>query len=144
MLNSSTDKEYINLCICILKNDGMKLQYIKNQNEEICLTAIKQNINAISYVNEITPSIYKLYKEYEDKENQEYEDKENQEYEDKENQEYEYKESNNYKKSNNCIESDNIPGATGLNGYQPSSFGNGYIGNCSNCNVSSYSMNSYK
>ena len=37
---------------------------------------------------------------------------------------------------------ENIPGSTGLNGYSISP--NGYIGSCSNCNVSSYNMSYYK
>ena len=39
------------MCIMAVKENGLVLQYVKNQTEEICLEAVKQNQEALQYVN---------------------------------------------------------------------------------------------
>ena len=45
------------MSICVVKQDGHMLQYIKNQTPEICLTAIQQNGYAITFVKKQTPEM---------------------------------------------------------------------------------------
>ena len=47
-----------------VKQDGMYLQYVDNQNDEICLEAIKNNIEAIRFVKKGTKRIYIEYLDY--------------------------------------------------------------------------------
>ena len=42
------------ICLSAVKNNGYALQYVKEQTGEICLSAVKQNGNALQYVKEQT------------------------------------------------------------------------------------------
>ena len=53
------DKEY---CLQVVKQTGLSLQFVKNPTEEICLAAIKQNKDAIDFVDiKKFPKVYKKY-----------------------------------------------------------------------------------
>ena len=43
-----------------VKQDGLALEYVKEQIPEICLEAVKQNGLALAYVKEQTPEIFVL------------------------------------------------------------------------------------
>jgi competence CoiA-like predicted nuclease len=46
-----------------LKKDGLLLQYIKEQTEDLCKIALKQNINSYTYIKNKTIVLEKFYKE---------------------------------------------------------------------------------
>lgn len=49
-------------CLTRVKRHGEALQFVKNQTEEICIEAIKQNPKAIQYVDiKRFPKVYELY-----------------------------------------------------------------------------------
>jgi hypothetical protein len=53
-----------------VKSDGLTLQYVKNQTKELCIEAIKNNVNAVNYINNaslLTKS--KIYKNINDLDN---------------------------------------------------------------------------
>ena len=41
-----------------LIEDGMSLQYVRNQTPAICLAAVKQDALALEFVKDVTPEIY--------------------------------------------------------------------------------------
>jgi hypothetical protein len=45
-----TEEQYIKLSLKAIKNNGLSLIHIKIQTEEICLEAVKQNGNALEFV----------------------------------------------------------------------------------------------
>ena len=40
------------ICMEVIKQNGLALQYVKRQTDDICMCAIKQNENALKYVEE--------------------------------------------------------------------------------------------
>ena len=50
----------LNFCKLSVQQDGLALQYVKNQTEEICKLAVHQNGLAIQYVKNQTEEIRKL------------------------------------------------------------------------------------
>lgn len=183
------------ICINAVRQNGMALQYVKNKTIKICLEALANNKLSIQFiklsdinkfdVNFVLESNKKTLLMYAVEDNNAdlvenillkkvniymldennncarnyainnrfwYINKLLMQQEDKDSQKiimYNNFIHNNYKNKNdndkeNYSTCNSIPGSTGLNGYKVSSFGNAYIGSCSNCNVSSYSMNSYK
>ena len=49
-----------NLWIDIIQNNGLILEFVKNQTDEICIIAVQQNGNALQYVKKQTDIICKL------------------------------------------------------------------------------------
>ena len=45
-----------------LIEDGMSLQYARNQTPAICLAAVKQDALALEFVKDVTPEIYSAAK----------------------------------------------------------------------------------
>jgi len=50
-------KEFEQLCLAAVQQDGWALEYIKEQTPEICLAAVQQTWRALRYVKEQTPEI---------------------------------------------------------------------------------------
>ena len=57
--NQSTE-----LCLEVVKQNGLALKYVKEQTEEICLAAVKQNGMALQYVREKTSKIQEAALQY--------------------------------------------------------------------------------
>ncbi len=59
------------ICLAAVKQDGYALYYVKNQTEKICLAAIKQNIKSIWFADikrrNIALLILKVYVKFNDK-----------------------------------------------------------------------------
>ncbi len=49
------------ICLIAVNNDGLALKYVKEQTEEICTEAVKENGLAIQYVKEIFMKTVKFY-----------------------------------------------------------------------------------
>jgi len=45
------------MCLAAVRQNGLALQYVKEQIEEICLAAVKQNGLALQYVKELQVSL---------------------------------------------------------------------------------------
>lgn len=45
------------IILATLKEDGLKLRNYEEQTEEMCLISVRQNPNALLFVNEITDAI---------------------------------------------------------------------------------------
>lgn len=52
-------------CLEAVKQDGLALEYVKEQTPEICLESVKQNGLALEYVDE--PFSYSFYGIYENR-----------------------------------------------------------------------------
>lgn len=54
------------MCLAVVKNDGMALRYVISQTDKICLAAVKNNWNALEYVKNQTDEIcsYALSESY--------------------------------------------------------------------------------
>ena len=50
------------MCLIAVKQDGLALQFVKNQTEKICLEALNQNIKAIKYID--IKRFSKVYEKY--------------------------------------------------------------------------------
>ncbi|MGX9757739.1 hypothetical protein ACWYRQ_15780 [Clostridioides difficile] len=47
------NKEQVNnLCLMAVKENGLALEYVKNQTEEICREALRQNKQAVIYIED--------------------------------------------------------------------------------------------
>jgi hypothetical protein len=55
--SSKTKWNGIRICLEAVKQDGLALQYVKNQTPEICLEAVKQDGLALKFVENKTPEI---------------------------------------------------------------------------------------
>ena len=44
-------KAFEDICLEAVKNNGLNLEYVKNQTKELCLEAVKQNGYALYFVN---------------------------------------------------------------------------------------------
>ena len=51
------DPDNINECLYAVKQNGLALQYVKEQTDDICLIAVKQHGYALRYVKEQTDDI---------------------------------------------------------------------------------------
>jgi len=50
------------ICLAAVKQNGEALKYVKNPTEEICLTTLNQNIEAIKYIDiKRFPRVYEKY-----------------------------------------------------------------------------------
>jgi hypothetical protein len=56
------DEQSEELCVSLLKNNGLVLQYIKDKNQKYCYLAVQQNPLALQYVNKEnqTPELYQI------------------------------------------------------------------------------------
>ena len=53
------DKKY---CLEAVKQNGLALQFVKNQTEEICLIALNKNVEAIDFIDiKKFPKVYEKY-----------------------------------------------------------------------------------
>ena len=51
------------MCLIVVAQNGIMLQSVKNQTLDICMTAIKQNQDAIEYVDvKRFPEVFEFYK----------------------------------------------------------------------------------
>jgi hypothetical protein len=57
LCNISTEKQSYELCLKVIKKNGMALKNVKIQTEQICLEAVRQNGYALQYVRNQTEQI---------------------------------------------------------------------------------------